>query len=72
MEDNFKGGSKQNKHPELNLESAPAKKYEMSDLAQHCKDLYTEYRNSTYRKNKMDEINEGRKRYIIRTADIRV
>lgn len=61
MKENF--GSKQNKHQEMSLVSKPKESYVMDDLAQHCRDLYTEYKNSTYRKNKMDEINEGRKRY---------
>lgn len=33
------------------------------NLSAHCRDLYEEYRSSDYRKKKIDEIEESRKRY---------
>jgi len=35
----------------------------LSGLAAYCQDLYQEYSNSQYRKDKLEEISEGRKRY---------
>ena len=34
-----------------------------TDLGMYCRDLWTEYSTSTYRRKKLDEIYEGRKRY---------
>jgi len=44
-------------------EPAPAGTEQLDDLAQYCRDLFFEYSGSSYRKKKLEDTAEGRKRY---------
>jgi len=48
---------------EMGEDQRPPADSPMDGLSSHCRDLYEEYRSSDYRKKKIKEIEESRKRY---------
>jgi hypothetical protein len=47
----------------MDEDQGPQEAAPMDGLSSHCRDLYEEYRSSDYRKKKIEEIEESRKRY---------